>query len=777
MIKLSTRRRHKELQVSPLSPSGVLCVSTRLLVRVINYLRKHGVDVMGEIKRGVEQRVFYGHHGLFTMISSTRKILVPLWLVRQLDPHSPGFQEGLDVPVSMNRVYKEWGLLGSREHDREAIVSPDGILMVSPWSPGFWFYVEKEGEIIHGSNSELEYGYVDDYSPVFHSKFKKDDVVGETLFWYDHNMGGVIVELRAFNVDSAYIAVRPPNPMGVAFIENVELTNREIKVRSPDNGVVFNIIASREADEKGAYTLEEDGDVTEYTVLNNKSNALSKIGWATGALRFKAVDKAVRLRAFIPLVALESPFTVDFNEVDVNNVRGYWRRIIDRGLVFEAGDKRVESRYWRSIITLQILLDKDRITPGPTIYHHFWIRDSAYMVKALADAGYVREAKNIISLMLKCMREDGLIGAIDCKPEPFEADSQGQLIWTIYQYYNATRDQELLELAYPKLKKTAYYIVKMFDDGIEKGWLHPPSVSAEDLGPSDYYYWDVYWSLAGLWSIADIAWILNEKKDAEEYASLAADYEDIAWRNLGEVSSKAGFFHPTTPSRLFLDSGIGRSLVALWPLRLLPEDTELAKELVYNAWRFTLNGGFLHSVLWRALGSYITMHLADSLLLIGDREKYLKSHEWLIRVSEPLGQWCEAHSPRTLKGTVGDFPHGWASADYIMLARNAIVHEDYSSTKLYLLKGVWEKWAEHIALEARTSRGRILVESAKTETNTIKVKTVLPVYDVVVLYSPINTIIERVEANATYEVEDDHLLIYEPPRKLEVSLRYRRLEQ
>ncbi len=733
---------------------------------------------MGEIKRGVEQRVLYEHHGLFTTIASTRKILIPLWFAKQLDPMRPGFQEGLDVPVSMNRVYKEWGLLGSREHNREAIVSPDGIVMMSPWSPGFWFYFEREGELIHGSNSELEYGYIDDFSPIFYSKIKKGDVIGETLYWYDNNLGGVLVELKASNVDSAYIAVRPPNPLGIAFIERIELDRNKIKAYMPGDGFSsFNIVVDREADEIGSYALEEDGDVTEHIALNGENTSASRIGWTSGALRFNALNGVIKLRAFIPLMALEPPQMINIDDVDLEDTRKYWRRVIDRGLIFEAGDKRVESRYWRSIITLQILLDKDKITPGPTIYHHFWIRDTAYMVKALVEAGYTREAKNIISLMLKCVREDGLVGAIDCKPEPFEADSHGQLIWTIHQYYNVTRDRELLELAYPRLKKTAYYIVKMFDDGIEEGWLHPASVSAEDLGPSDYYYWDVYWSLAGLWSIADIAWILNEKEDAREYASLAANYEDITWRNLGEISSKAGFFHPTTPNRLFLDSGVGRSLVVLWPLRLLPEDTNLARELVYNAWKFTINGGFLHNIVWRALGTYITMHLADSLLLIGDREKYLKTHEWLIRASEPLGQWCEAHSPRTLKGTVGDFPHGWASADYVLLARNAIVHEDYTSTKLYLFKGIWEKWAEHVVFETRTSRGRISISSKKTETNTISVRADIPQYDTVTLYSPIGTIVEDVKANVVYEVENDHIIIYEPVRRLEVTLRYRRLEQ
>ncbi len=733
---------------------------------------------MSEIKRGVEQRVFYEHHGLFTTIATTRRILIPLWFSRQVNPLEPGFQEGLDIPISMNRVYKEWGLLGSREHDREAIVSPDGIVMVSPWSPGYWFYFERRGELIHGSNAVLEYGYIDEYSPIFRVNIRKDDMNGEMLYWYDNSLGGILVELNASNVDSAYIAMRPPNPLGLALLEKIDLEYNKIRAyASSDDLPSISIVVDRDADEIGAYALEDNGDVTEHTVLNNEKTVTSRIGWASGALKYKSSNGRIRLRAFIPLMALETTQIPGISDVGLEDTRKYWRRVIDRGLFFEAGDKRVESRYWRNIITLQILLDKDRITPGPTIYHHFWVRDAAYMVKALVEAGYIREAKNIISLMLKCVREDGLVGAVDCKPEPFEADSHGQLIWTVHQYYNATRDRELLELAYPRLKKTAYYIVKMFDDGIEEGWLHPASVSAEDLGPSDYYYWDVYWSLAGLWSIADIAWILNEKEDAEEYANLAANYEDIVWRNLGEVSSKAGFFHPTTPNRLFLDSGIGRSLVMLWPLRLLPEDTSLAEELVYNAWKFTLNGGFLHTIVWRALGSYITMHLADSLLLIGDREKYLQTHEWLIKASEPLGQWCEAHSTRTLKGTVGDFPHGWASADYIMLTRNAVAHEDYTSTKLYLLKGVWERWADHIVFESRMKRGRISIVSKKIESNTISVRADIPKYDMVMIYSPINTVIEDVKSNAMYEIEKDHIIVYEHIGKLDVTLKYRKLEE
>lgn len=726
------------------------------------------MNVRREAKRGVEHRLLYEHEGYYTMITSTHNMLLPLWLKRQLSPGEPGYQEGLDVPVTLNRVYREWGLLGTRTNRREIIVSPDGVFMRAPWGPGIWLYAMVGDSIVHPSgDGKLRYGYKSTIAPVFGIDYTEGDVKIRMNAWPSHELGGVIISFNAENVDAGIVALRPLNPLGVASISRVELSDNTLTAISDNEKLV--VIAHPTADGFGAYSIEDEGDITESTRLNGKRGAVSDTGWASGGLMFSAHDGIVEFKVFIPFDKEVMPISEWYNRV-YDDIIDYWERISEKGYKFAVSDERVHERYWRNIMALQILFDNGRITPGPTIYHRFWIRDSAYMAKALLEAGYVFEARSIVENMSKCILDDGYVGAVDCSPEPFEADSPGQLLWTINEYLVHTRDVNLVSKLYPRLVKVVSYIVKLFDEGISTGWLHPPSTSAEDLGPKDHYYWDVYWSIAGLWSMAKIAEALGERRDAEEYVELASSYEEALWKDLAEKTGRAGFFHPTSPNRLFMDTGIGRSLVVIWPLRLLPEDTPLAQELVDNAWRYVYRDGFVHQITWRAYGSYITMHLAEASLLVGYRGKYRRLHEWLIKTSKPLGHWCEAHSIKTLKGIVGDYPHGWASADYVMLARNMVAYEDYNASTLHVLRGLWEEAIRRVEFEAKTRRGRVLV-SAKSENNVLELKLSTPKYSEVIVYPPIGTSITHVEPSENV-IEHDEEKIITGSGEIELKIKY-----
>ncbi len=719
-------------------------MDSRTLLKVIKRLRSQGMDVRVEARRGIEHRLLYEHEGYYTLITRTRRMLLPLWLKKQLDPRSPGYQEGLDVPVVMNRVYREWALIGARSYKAEVIASPDAVFMRSPWGPGIWFYALRSSKIIHPSGSgKLVYRYDDLIAPVYVVEYSEDKTKLKITSWPSHELGGVIVDFKASNIDLAVIAIRPLNPLGVSVVNKVEATSTSITAYY-EGSEKITIHVSRVADNVGAYSIEENGDITEYVEPNGMNESSSETGWASGGLYFYPENgRTVSLRVFIPLERDIAPISEWYKE-DVSSAKDHWLKILGRGYEFKVSDNNIYTRYWRNIAVLQILFDSGRITPGPTIYHRFWIRDAAYMAKALLEAGYHLEARSIVNKMIECIRDDGYVGAIDCKPEPFEADSPGQLLWIMKEYLALTKDSTLVSKVYKRLLRVAEYIVKMFDEGASTGWLHPPSTSAEDLGPRNHYYWDVYWSIAGLWSIAGIAEQLGDKKTSEEYIGLASEYEELLFRDLSEKTNRSKTFHPTSPNRLFLDSGIGRSLVAIWPLRILPEDTTLARELVDNAWKFVYNGGFIHDIIWRAYGSYITMHLAEASILVGYRDKASILHKWLVKASQPLNHWCEAHSVKTLKGTVGDYPHGWASADYILLARLMVLHEDYNGSKLSLFKGLGIEALRNLEVEARTSKGKVKVK-ARIEDNRLVTEASTPKYSELLVYPPIGYKVKSVE--------------------------------
>jgi hypothetical protein len=61
--------------------------------------------------------------------------LWPFWAERQLDPESPAFVPGGELPALVNVTHRNWTLVGNLASPRTGIVDPRGL--VSPW-PGGW---------------------------------------------------------------------------------------------------------------------------------------------------------------------------------------------------------------------------------------------------------------------------------------------------------------------------------------------------------------------------------------------------------------------------------------------------------------------------------------------------------------------------------------------------------------------------------------------------------------------------------------------------------------
>ncbi|MEJ1974356.1 MAG: hypothetical protein WDM96_18425 [Lacunisphaera sp.] len=103
--------------------------------------------------------------------------------------------------------------------------------------------------------------------------------------------------------------------------------------------------------------------------------------------------------------------------------------------------------------------------------------------------------------------------------------------------------------------------------GPEAGLL-PAGFSAEHLGPNDYYYWDDFWAVAGLQSVARLPGV-----EAGVAASAAREAEEFLATI--EKSIPAGPHRrfpgaiPASPYRR-MDAGAIGSIVADYPLQLLP---------------------------------------------------------------------------------------------------------------------------------------------------------------------------------------------------------------
>jgi hypothetical protein len=203
----------------------------------------------------------------------------------------------------------------------------------------------------------------------------------------------------------------------------------------------------------------------------------------------------------------------------------------------------------------------------------------------------------------------------------------------------------------------------------------PASISAEHLGPFDYFYWDDFWSWRGLLDAAQLARVVGHEKDAAAFEEEGRDLETAILQSLDLVAERLGTRAVPAGPRRRIDPGVIGSLIACSPLQLLPADhPAMAATADVIRDRFCIGAAFFQGISHTGLGTYLTLQLAAVELEAGDR-RALDRLAWLVDAATPTFTWPEAIHPRLGTGCMGDGHHGWAAADFLSFVRSMLVRE------------------------------------------------------------------------------------------------------
>jgi PAS domain-containing protein len=365
---------------------------------------------------------------------------------------------------------------------------------------------------------------------------------------------------------------------------------------------------------------------------------------------------------------------------------------------------------------LLLLHDPGDITAGPATYHRFWFRDAAYQLAALNRWGLHEEAADVLRSYPSRQRGDGFFYS-----QWREWDANGAAIWAIAEHDRLVGDDGLLHELAPAVRRGVNWIERARHGKVRrvgftraerevKGLL-PAGVSAEHLGPYDYYYWDDFWCLRGLLDGAYVARRVGELQAAQTIEAAAQAFrEDIlgsiqhAVRRLGEQVIPAGPFRG-------VDAGMIGSLAACVPLRLLPHDDPLVSgTLSVLRERFCVGPAFYQSIAHTGLGTYLTLQLAFVELEGHDLDGWERLR-WLLDVATPTWTWPEAIHPQLGGGCMGDGHQGGAAADLLNMARSLRVREvdDGAVELLGILPPEWHGQPLEVR-DAPTHHGRLSYE-------------------------------------------------------------------
>ncbi|HEX2849426.1 MAG TPA: hypothetical protein VHN98_02695, partial [Acidimicrobiales bacterium] len=358
---------------------------------------------------------------------------------------------------------------------------------------------------------------------------------------------------------------------------------------------------------------------------------------------------------------------------DGSSVAGGWRAQTSRGMRLELPEGRLLAAVEANRRYLLLFHEGADVVPGPYTYHRFWFRDAAYLLAALDRYGFHAEAAEVLRSFPARQHVDGFYFS-----QRQEWDANGAALWSMAEHWRLTGDLDPIDPV--SVARAVRWIERKRQskrrrkDRELKG-LMPASVSAEHLGPFDYFYWDDFWSLRGL---RDGAMLLERAgdPDAAADARAAADgLERDLMRSIAIVEERLGTRAIPAGPRRRIDPAIIGSLVACEPLHLLaPDDPRIVATTDALRDHFCIGPAFYQAISHTGFGTYLTMQLAAVELAAGDR-RALDRLAWLVEQATDTFTWPEAIHPRVDGGCMGDGHHGWAAADFLSFVRNLLVRE------------------------------------------------------------------------------------------------------
>lgn len=636
----------------------------------------------------------------FAVLQMKRDWLFPFWVHSQLDPQNEAYTVRSQNPLMMNVTYRNWTALGSPSGYHEAIVDPRGLATPLPreWSLDTWLLCGDETLFpSHAVPREQDF---DTQAPAVETRFAQKGVelhlttfvatARRSLDVLFHRATVRNTSEKATRVSLA-LAIRPFNPEGVAPIDRIDVAGRVILVDKAV-GVVLRENASRwiagnerEGDsallfQKGVHTVGR----TSVTCGGGLANAAFVYDLELEAGTERSVDCSVALAKESELRAVQSTPTWRVS-LDRRRAaqRALWNREQSLGATFEFSDARIQRVFDASKLSLLQFHDGDLITPGPFVYHHFWFRDAAVMLRALDVLGYSQRSRQVIEGFGKKQKGDGFFSGPDG-----EWDSNGAVLWTVHEHYRLTRSDLWLRRLWPMLKKGGQWIMRMRRKGEEKGsGLMPPSLSAEHLGMVDQYYWDSFWCAAGIRSLASLAESLNKPDDAISFRREFEDFRSDLLSSMATAQARLGQpVVPASPRRGFDESAIG-SICAVYPLDLFPGAAGPVASTVYSLIeRFCNSKGFLHPIIHSGYNPYLTLQLAHACLFLDNVEKAWSVAETIFAQANSPFSFPEAIHPKTGGGSMGDGHHGWAAAEIVLFLRDCLL--DDRGEDLSFLRGL-----------------------------------------------------------------------------------------
>jgi hypothetical protein len=357
------------------------------------------------------------------------------------------------------------------------------------------------------------------------------------------------------------------------------------------------------------------------------------------------------------------------------------------------------------------------LQPGPRRYARSWIRDGTIMSAALLRMGHVEEAVEFIRWYAPHQRADGFVPCCVDRNGPdwlVEHDSHGQLIAAIADCHRFAADPRFLAQCWPFVVKAVGYVAAVLDDS----GLLPVSASHEGyLAQPVHAYWDDFWALRGLRDAVDLAGQAGDRAAAVHWSGIAERLGSALFESIQRTRGAHGLdFIPGSVEWADFDPTATANAIAL--VDVAEGFDRAAVERTFDRyladWRRKRSG----ALEWMNYSPY-EIRIIGALVRLGRREDALELLRFFLSDRRPpaWNQWPEiAWRDRQAPAHVGDLPHTWVAAEYILAVRSLFAYEHAEERRVVVAAGLASEWTSGpgVRVNGMPTRFGALTYSART---------------------------------------------------------------
>ncbi len=366
----------------------------------------------------------------------------------------------------------------------------------------------------------------------------------------------------------------------------------------------------------------------------------------------------------------------------------YWRSLMAGAARIQTPCEKTNHALLADHVCQLIAGDHGELHGGEGFYDEFYIRDGAYQIMELEEAGLWDSVRKALVSYLNSQLPDGRF-----ETQKGQFDANGQAVWVLWQYWKISGDNEWLAKAYPPMRKAVDWTMKARReapaDSPFVGLLPAAVADGEFLWDGKHHIvgYDL-WNLRAVLCAADAARAMGNADEADELEKEAAAYRtaiDAACRRAGN-----GYF----PASWENAGTFWGNTETLWPTELFPADDPRVAGTVEFA-RRSLGGGFIEGTIrWMgapdAIHPYMSAYTTMASLIVGDAEQVVEDYFWYLLHSTAAHAFPEGIFYKRRFAWSDTIPHCTGAANHALMLRHMLLHE--RGDDLHLLPAVPDWW-------------------------------------------------------------------------------------